>query len=173
MSDRQTSWELEGGYAAAVFGAQSVVTEQDVLELWTRESELDRDEATRRLSELLLVVIDPDRRLVAISTAYPARSERLRAELWHIRMFVAAAHRQRFLAAGMSRSVAEYLTQRHVSGIDPRGIGMVYEIESEILKRNLNQAVSPAGKFTFIGLDSAGRDIRVRYFPGALAPEPA
>lgn len=168
----ETAWSLEGGYTAALFGAQDDVTEQDVIDLWTREADLDAEEAQRRLSELVLIVTDPDRRLVGISTAYLARSGRLRAELWHIRMFVSAADRQRAVAGGMSRVLAEHLTERYLSG-DPRGIGMIYEIESDVLKRGLNQGVSPAGKFVFIGVDSAGRDIRVRYFPGALAPEPA
>ena len=172
MADPQVSWRLEEGYTVKLFRAQDDVSEQDVLDLWTTEGELEAEEARRRLSELLLVVVKPDRGLVGISTAYLAHNDRLRAELWHIRMFVAAAHRQRFIAAGMSCALVEYFTQRYLSGSEPRGIGMLYEIESEVLKRGLTQAISPLSKFVFIGVDDGGRDVRVRYFPGALAPEP-
>jgi hypothetical protein len=172
MADVRRRWELDGGYLVTPFDGQDMVSEDDVLELWSHEGEIDPLEAERRLSELLLVAISPEGRLVGASTAYLARSERLLAELWHIRMLVAAAHRQRSITASMSRIVGEYFDERYLSGAERRGIGLIYEIESEILKRAINQGVSPAGKFVFIGEDARGRHLRVRYFPGALAPEP-
>jgi hypothetical protein len=56
--------------------------------------------------------------------------------------------------------------------MDRRGIGIVFEVESEPLKRLFPQAVWPRTQFVFIGETANGSHVRVCYFPGALAPEP-
>jgi hypothetical protein len=87
-------------------------------------------------------------------------------------VFVAAEHRRSGLAIAVAHAAREHLVERYRSGIDPRGIGILFEVESEILKRFLPQAIWPRTGFAFIGEDARGSHIRVYYFPGALAPEP-
>jgi hypothetical protein len=163
---------LPGGYRIELFAEQDDVSPGDVIELWTREADLTPEEAARRMSEILVVATDPERRLGGVSTAYLGRNEQLGADLWHIRIFVAEAHRQRHLAIDLARAASDTVLRRYVSGVDRRGIGMLYRIQSEVLRRALPDAVSRATKFAFIGEDADGSQVRVRYFPGALAPGP-
>jgi hypothetical protein len=159
-------------YRVDVFAEQNAVTAQDVIELWLAEGVLDQAEAGRRADEILVVASDRDGRPVGVSTTFLARHHQLRAELWHTRVFVAAAHRQSRLAVELARTARDHLCERSASGHDSRGIGVLFEVESEILKRFIPQAIWPRTQFVFIGENPRGDHIRVFYFPGALAPEP-
>lgn len=159
-------------YQIELFAQQDSVSAQDVVELWTSESALSRGEAERRVSELLVVATDSSRRPVGVSTTYLYRSEQLQADLWHTRVFVAAAHRQSGLAIELARQARDHLVERFSTGTDRRGIGVLFEVESEILKRFIPQAVWPHTQFVFIGENTRGDHLRVYYFPGALAPGP-
>jgi hypothetical protein len=155
-----------------LFPDHDLVSEQDVIDLWTRQGGLSPQEAQRRLEELLLVATAPDGQLAGISTAYLKRHPQLRAELWHYRTLVAEPYRQTNVALGMALKARDHLVQRFVRGEDERGIGIIFEIENEILKRFEPKAVWPRTGFVFIGENARGAHLRVHYFPGALAPEP-
>jgi hypothetical protein len=174
------SWPLEGGYRIDVFSEQTAVTLDQVIGLWTTEGGLAAQEARRRVGEILLVAVGPNSELAGISTAYLKRSEQLRADLWHVRMMVAGAHRRSAIGLYSARLGLEHLVQRYVSGEDRRGIGVIYEVENEALKRPAPGKLSqynararwPGVDVTFIGESTNGAHVRVHYFPGAHAPEP-
>jgi hypothetical protein len=159
-------------YSVHVFAEQDTVGPQDVIELWNREAALDPVEAECRLSEVLLIATEDDGSLAGVSTTYLKYNEQLQAELWHFRVFVAGAHRQSGLAIELARTARDHLCGRYTSGAEPRGIGILFEVESQILKHYIPQAVWPHTQFVFIGENARGDHVRVFYFPGALAPEP-
>jgi hypothetical protein len=163
---------VNSGYRVELFADQTRVSQHDVIELWVREGALDRAEAERRAGEIVAAASDQQGEPVAVSTAYLQRNEQLRCELWHTRVFVAAAHRQSGLAIELAHTVRNHLTERFVTGADPRGVGVLFEIESPILKRFFPQGIWPRTQFVFIGENARGDHVRVFYFPGALAPEP-
>jgi hypothetical protein len=163
---------LPEGYRIAPYAEQDAVGRQDVVELWTSEAGLARAEAERRVPEILLVATDPENRLVGVSTAYQQRNRQLHANLWYMRVFVASSHRRSRLASELTRLGRQQLTHRFLGGNDTGAIGIIYEIESEILKRTRPEAIWRRSRFAFIGEDARGRHVRVHYFPGALAPEP-
>jgi hypothetical protein len=155
-----------------LFAEQDLVSEQDVVDLWTTEGRLSAEEARRRLDELLLVATAPGRQLAGIATTFLKRHDQLRAELWHYRTLVAESHRQTNVALAMALAARDHFVQRFISGEDRRGIGIIFEIENEILKQFEPKAVWPRTGFVFIGETPLGAHVRVHYFPGALAPEP-
>ena len=155
-----------------LFAGQDAVDAAAVTDLWTREAGLTKDEARRRIGEVLLVATDDAGALAGVSTVYLRQSEQLRMDLWHFRVFVAAAHRNGTLAVHLARHARDLLRARFVSGQDVRGAGMIFEVEHPGLRRRLDQAVWPRTDFAFIGLNARGAHVRVHYFPGALAPEP-
>jgi hypothetical protein len=159
-------------YSVDLFAEQAAVGPEEVIAFWNREAALDPAEAQRRVSEVLVVATDREGNLVGVSTSYLKRQEQLRAELWHTRVFVGAAHREAGIAIELALTARDHLVERHASGEETRGIGIVFEVESEILKRSTPQAVWPHTKFVFIGENARGDHVRVFYFPGALAPEP-
>ena len=163
-------WRLKPGYRVVPLAGQDAVKSDDVVGLWLREGVLSYAEAKRRLAEVLLVATDDSGSPVGVCTAYLQRHEQLRTDMWHFRLFVGAAHRQSAVASALSSEGCAHLGSRFVTGQDQRAIGIVYEIESEFLKRAFTMATWERVDFTFIGETAQGAHVRVHYFPGALAP---
>jgi hypothetical protein len=170
MPDR--GWELPGGYRIDPFAEQDAVSPEDLIALWTREAVLPPEEAERRVGEVLLVATDPDRRPVGIATTYLQLNEQLRAQLWYYRAFVSPSHRAADIARLLALLGRDHLSRRYVDGLDRRGIGLIYEVENEGLKRYAHHARWPELHFTFIGENAAGAHVYVHYFLGALPPAP-
>lgn len=165
-------WRLDEGYSVVPFAEQEVIGEEEVIDLWNRELAMPRAEAERRIHEILLVATHGEGDLAGVSSAYLRRNDQLRMDLWYYRAFVPAAHRMSNVAVTLALQGRELLERRFVSGEDPRGAGIVYEVENESLKRHFDQALWLPTDFTFIGENERGDHVRVRYFRGALAPEP-
>lgn len=172
IANVEERWRLEEGYRISVFSEQDAVSEKEVLDLWQREDVVPEYEAKRRIHEVLLVATHQGGELVGVSTAYLEQSLQLRMDLWYYRAYVAEAHRMSNVAVTLALMGREHLQQRYVNGKDPRGAGIVYEVENEGLKRIFDDAVWYPADVTFIGETRRGAHVRVRYFPGALAPEP-
>lgn len=166
-------WRLDPGYRIDFFAEQDGVSEGDVLALWGRELRIAEEEVRRRIHEVLLVATTDGGELVGVSSAYLQQNEQLGMDLWYYRALVASEHRQSNVAVNLALIGRDHLEQRFVSGADPRAAGMIYEVEHEGLKRHFDEALWLPTDFTFIGENERGDHVRVRYFPGALAPEPA
>ena len=164
--------DLEAGYRIEEFAKQSDVSARDIFELWSRERVIAGEEAERRINEVHLVATHEQDGLVGVSSAYLRRNRQLGLELWYYRAFVSTAHRMSNVAVNLACTGRDLLSEAFVTGRDTRGQGVLYEVENEGLKRHFDEALwRPAG-VTFIGENSRGDHVRVRYFPGALAPEP-
>ena len=163
---------LADGYRVLDVGESGTVGLDDVVAFWEREGALGGVEARRRASEVLVVATGPDGGVVGVVTAYVQRSERLRMDLWHYRLFVAADHRRSNVARHLVERANDLLEQRFVTGEDTRASGVAVEIENDELKRLRNEAVQPRTGSIFIGENDRGDHLRVRYFPGVLAPAP-
>ncbi|MFN8150968.1 MAG: hypothetical protein U0R24_07565 [Solirubrobacterales bacterium] len=162
--------QLGPGLRIDVFAAQDEVSEQDVIDLWTREGVIPPAEAQRRILEVLLVGVHDEDGVVGVSTAYLQRNAQLDMHLWYYRAFVAPSHRMSSMAVLLALQGRDLLKQRYVDGSDVRGAGVVYEVENDGLKRYFNHALWLPTEFTFIGENERGDHVRVHYFPGAEAP---
>lgn len=162
-----------GEYRVELFAEQDRVRPQDIVDLWLREGAVPPEEAERRVSEVLLIATGADGRPVGVSTTYLRRSERLQAYLWHMRAFVTAGHRRSRIGFDLALAGRDALADRFVSGADRRGIGILWEVQNDLLKRLFPQAIWPRTEFVFIGETPSGSHLRVYYFPGAQTPEPA
>jgi hypothetical protein len=158
------------GYLIELFAEQDAVGQEDVIGLWRRETGMPDDEAGRRIHEVLMVAT-LDGRLAGVSSAYLQRNPQLQLPLWHFRVLVEGSHRTTMLATNLALAGHDHLRDRFVEGTDMRAPGMIFEVESEGLRRRAH-AVWPYTGFTFIGENERGDHVRVRYFPGALAPDP-
>jgi hypothetical protein len=153
-----------------LFEEQDMVADGDLAALWQRETGMPDDEVARRLHEVLLVALD-DGELVGISSAFLRRNDRLRMDLWHYRVLVVGARRRTTVGLDLLNRGREHLEERFTSGRDRRAAGLVGEIENAELM-GFNPAVWPRTRMSFIGVNERGWHVRVRWFPGALAPEP-
>jgi hypothetical protein len=163
--------QLTDGYRIALFAEQQSITGGDIVQMWVREGVLEAAEAQRRVTEALVVGADRTGRVAGVGTAYLRHNQRLRAQLWHYRTFVAPAHRQSNLAAAMAVAARDHLSERFRSGEDRSASGILFRVQSQILRRHVPQAVWPQTGFVFIGEDARGAQLRVHWFAGALAPE--
>jgi hypothetical protein len=165
--------QLDPGYRIEPFADQDAISEEDVIELWSREGVVPAAEAQRRILEVLMVCVHEMAGLVGVSSAYLRRNPQLDMHLWYYRAFVASAHRRSNVAVLLALDGRDLLEERYVSGADTRGSGVLYEVENEGLKRYFNQALWFPTLLTFIGENAQGAHVRVRYFPGVLAPGPS
>jgi hypothetical protein len=153
-----------------LFDQQDEVTPGQIADLWQRETGMPEEEVARRLHEVLFVVLD-DGELIGISSAFLSRNDRLRMDLWHYRVFVLGSHRRGHLAIELMNRGREHYEELFTSGRDRRGAGVIAEAEGPELQA-ANYAVWRRTLMAFIGVNERGWPVRVRYFPGALAPEP-
>jgi hypothetical protein len=162
---------VDRAYRIDVFGEQAAVGADAVVELWSREGALEPDEARRRVDEVLLVAThESGPEPVAVATAYIDRNEQLGMDLWHLRAFVAEAHRFTRTGWTMLMIARDHLQQRFVGGQDVRAGGIVLELENEGLMHRFDEAIWLPADFTYIGENARGDHVRVHFFPGALAP---
>ena len=117
----------------------------------------------------MLVAIDDAGRLAGVTTRYLQHNDQLRMDLWYIRAFTAQAHRKSAIATALAVRGREWLEQRFVSGQDTRAAGLIYEVESELLKRIFPNAIWKPADVLFIGENDQGAHVRVHYFAGAMA----
>jgi hypothetical protein len=152
--------------------SESGVTQEDVMELWTRETGIPPIDARRRVHEVQLVAVR-DGSLAGVSTAYVQRNAQLGMDFWHYRTYVAVAERHNNLMGRLALAVRDHLEERFTSGEDTRASGIVMEVENEGLRTYFNRALwLPLGMF-FIGENENGAHVRVRYFPGTRVPSPS
>lgn len=148
------------------------VTRDDVLAAWVGEGALDEPTALRRLDEVLLVASTAGGELAAISTAYVELEPQLGLDLWFFRTYTVAAHRRTWAAQTLAVHVIEHLVARWEAGTDRRGAGVAMRMENDDLRRAFPEADwYRLGGMLYV-TRRPGSDLRVRYFPGALAPDP-
>jgi hypothetical protein len=149
------------------------VSAEDVLALWSREGVVADEVARRRIDQVQLVAVADGNEVVGVSSTFLEPKPRLRVDLWNYRTFVASGFRHSSLAAQLLFGNLERLERRFVSGEDSRAQGLLFELENEDVMRGLNVAVWPQTGYTFIGENTRGSHVRVRWFEGARIPPPA
>ncbi len=164
---------LGPGYRIELFAESRTVTDEHVLALWARETQITEEMARTRLAEVLMVATDPQAGLVGVATAYLQRNRQLRLDLWHQRVFVATDHRMSGISLQLGNRAVEHLERRFVSGEDTRGAGIAFEVENAGYRRRFPEAVGTMMPAVFIGVNRRDQPVYVRYFPGALAPLPS
>jgi len=169
---RNTDYSLEGTPYRGESFADSAVTPDDVLGLWRREAGLPEEEMLRRVHEVINVVTNEDEGLVALSTAFLQRNERLRMSLWYFRTFVAEAHRATHVGTHLTLRNRDLLEGRYLSGDDTRASGVAFELEHDGLRTYFNRAIWDQVMFFYIGDNEVGQPVRVHYFPGATVSPP-
>ncbi len=163
--------ELADGHRVALLAGHPDLRHADVVRLWVDHDVLPEAIARRRAAQALLVATDAAGALVGVGTTYLALQPQLGLPMWHYRTFVLPEHRGAELAREMAATAHAHLAARWRAGVDRRGRGLVFEVENAGLRDHLRQAIWPRTRVEFMArLPSA--DVRVRYFPGALAPPP-
>jgi hypothetical protein len=165
-------YSLGQGYRIVPLAESDAATPDDVLELWAREDAVPELEAQRRVHEVLMVALDPNDAIAAVSSVYLQRNSQLGLDLWYYRTYVANEHRMGHLAVRLLWATRDHLRERFESGKDTGAPGMIMEVENDLLKTYYNRAFWVISDFFFIGETERGAHVRVHYFPGVQAPHP-
>ncbi|MTD44754.1 hypothetical protein GKE82_10745 [Conexibacter sp. W3-3-2] len=144
---------------------------QDVLDLWVGEGALDAAQAQARLPEVLHVAVTSAGELAAVCTVHLHEDPQLRADLWFYRTYVGVRHRRSTVAEGLLRTTVELLEARWQDGRDRRGAGIAFRLQNDGLRAAHREAVWPRIPMSYV-TRSPGGELRVRWFAGALAPDP-
>ena len=104
---------------------------------------------------------------IGVSTRYLQRVDQLGLELWHVRAFVAAAHRRTTAATALAVGAREHLEEAFVSGRDTRAPGMAMEIENAACDAVFPEMVWNEVDVVLVGKNARGDELRVYYFAGA------
>ena len=158
-------------YELVEFARHPSLRPEDLIAFWVGRGLLDEETARARVADVLFVATDAAGELAGIGSAFLARHPQLRMMLWHYRTYIAPEHRRSALALSMAERSQELLEARWISGRDVRGAGLVFDLQSPILRQHFRHGVWPRTRMAFFGRRPEA-DMRVRYFPGALAPDP-
>ena len=157
--------------ARVIAFAGSGVSPDAIVDLWLREGVLDEEEARRRVDEVQAVAVDRAGTPVGVCTRFLHHNPQLRMDLWYIRVFVVAAHRESAVAGTLAVHARDAAQADFVSGRDTRGAGLAIEVQSAVLQ-TLEAPVWRETQVVLVAHPAGGFPVRVFFFPGAQAPPP-
>ena len=157
-----------------LFEAGDTALADKVVEMWMQHGRMPEAEAKRRAEEIFAVAFGPDGAVAGVCTLYLRRTLELQVGLWFYRAFVVPDRRAASVGSGLGTLTMEVLERRFASGEDTRGSGLVMILENQALRAINPTAVWQDTVFSlaYLGEDDRGHDIRLKWFPGATAPEP-
>ncbi|MDQ2971966.1 MAG: hypothetical protein ABIY40_01175 [Rhodanobacteraceae bacterium] len=139
---------------------------------WTREqANVEGDEATRRLPQVVAHVLDEHGEIAAVATAVPKIIPRLGQPMYYYRCFVGQAWRSGKLVRPLLRYTQGVL-ETYAGERDFPCIGVLLELENTGFAGSMQWAHWKTTGFSYIGKSVRGIDLRVWYFPGARLKSP-
>ena len=139
---------------------------------WTGEdANVEGEEATRRLPQVVAHVVDELCALAAVATAETRILPRLGQPLYYYRCFVGKAWRASKLVRPLLRHTQRVL-EDYARANDFPCIGMLLELENEGFTDTIRWARWGVVDFSYIGISPRGLELRVWYFRGAKLKTP-
>ncbi|MCA9994800.1 MAG: hypothetical protein KDE56_03565 [Anaerolineales bacterium] len=141
---------------------------EEIIDFWLSERALgSREQAEKRVNEVVFVARDSFGEIAGICTAYAQQNLQLRHNFYHYRTFVAAAHRKGNIGIRLLVEARDYFNGRFTQGHNPDIIGIIIEIENKEVSRHFTAAIWPRTGFVFVGYNQRGDHVRVYYFDEA------
>lgn len=141
--------------------------QKEIINFWVAHGALTQEQAAERVKQVFCVGREQSGNIAGVGTVYIKYNEQLENSFYYYRSFVAPDHRSNQLATSLLNFTRENLNEAFVKGVNTRCIGMLVEVENEMLKNYWNQAVWPYTGFVYIGKNQRGDHVRVYYFEGA------
>lgn len=143
-----------------------------IRQFWLSEqANVEGEEATRRLNQVVAHVVDENGNIAAVATVAPKILPRLGQPMYYYRCFVGEAWRSSKLIRPLLRhtqKVLESYARKH----DYPCIGILLELENEGFADTMRWAHWAGVGFSYIGVSPRGLDLRVWYFRGARLKTP-
>jgi hypothetical protein len=149
-----------------VWGKDVSAFEAQVRNLWKQHGGPIGVSAGNRLSQLALIIKDPDDKVVGMSTAFKVHVKQLRNYFFAIRLLIAPEFRIPGLTSKLLVLTRDFLESIHHQEVPP-AIGVITLVENQRMKEKRNEAIWPASGMVYIGNSGEGHHIRVYYFKDA------
>jgi hypothetical protein len=148
-------------------------TGEAIRTFWLRErANVQGDEATRRLAEVVAHIEDANGEVAAVATVATKTLPRLGQPMYYYRCFVGKAWRSRKMVRPLLRHTQKVLESYARENGYPC-IGILLELENAGFADTLRWARWPGIDFSYIGVSPRGLELRVWYFRGARLKTPA
>jgi hypothetical protein len=116
---------------------------EEIIRFWLSERVLSEQQARQRVDQVFLVARDLDTNIVGLNTVYKQNSRQLDNYFYYYRTYVSPRARKLQMTAEMLLEARDYFEARYVDKTDTEAIGMFLEVENELIKKKLNQAIWP------------------------------
>lgn len=129
--------------------------------------------ADLRADQVVCIARDKDGKICAVATAMVRILPRLRQPMYYYRHFFTETERGQRMTKPFNKRAKEILEEYNASLPKPESLGMLVELESEVLTKAYTRAYEPEIDYTFIGYSPRGFQLHVSYFKDAMLLPPA
>ncbi len=138
----------------------------EIVAFWKAESALPANgNPVNRAQQTVVVMRGKGGEIAAISTAILQTIPRLRQPMYYYRTFCAEKHRNNNTSIPIMLESQKALHEFNLGLEKPESIGILIEIENELISTHYSQAFWPPTQFSFIGYSQRGMVLRAHYFP--------
>lgn len=147
---------------------------EELVAFWQRNGAIaDATRAGARAEQAVCIGRDAEGALCAVGTAALRVIPRLRQPTYYYRQFFDASRRGNGQAIPFANAAKAILEAYNKTLEKPESLGMLIEVESELLASRYAMALEPRTGYAFIGYSPRGLVLRVSYFENATLLPPA
>jgi hypothetical protein len=140
----------------------------ELIAFWTRHQAFGDAERSGRADQAVCIGRDEHGDICCVGTAFLMVLPRLQQPMYYHRQFFAESQRGQKQTAPFFNRCREILEAYNASLPAPESIGVLVELESDLLAKYYNRAHIPHVNSTFIGYSPRGLQLRVSYFEDAV-----
>lgn len=146
----------------------------ELVEFWTRHKAIgDAASQAARADQAVCIGRTEDGAVWGVGTAIVRVLPRLRQPMYFYRQFFAPEHRGQKQTVPFFNRVKAVLQDYNRSLSAPESLGVLVELENQMLSQRYTEAYGSQSGTTFIGYSPRGLQLRVAYFEGARLLPPA
>jgi hypothetical protein len=144
---------------------------KEVINFWDENKMLKPGiSSEERAQEVVLIIrSEKNKKIVSVSTAAMVTFKQLNSNNFYLyRSIILIGYRHPGLTSKIIVETRDILEAFSKQDLSSRCIGMLTFVENPRIQQFRREAIWPASKMAFIGVDKEGRHIRVYYFRGAV-----
>jgi hypothetical protein len=144
----------------------------ELLAFWKRHQAFGDGERSERADQAVCIGRDEQGEICCVGTAFVLVLPRLQQPMYYHRQFFAESQRGQKQTVPFFNRCREILRAYNASLPAPESLGVLVELESDLLATYYKRAYIAQADSTFIGYSPRGLQLRVSYFDGAILLPP-
>ena len=141
----------------------------EIIRFWEGNNALPiGEDAEERAGQVVFVARNHRREIIALNTAVKIFARRFKNYFYYYRTMTDADFREVGIGIDLLIRTRDFFEGLHREGKSESCIGILANLENEIIAARFRQAVWPRTKFIFMGYNPKGQQVRVYYFEGAV-----